>query len=226
MMHVSQSGRGASPVRDARRRPLAAGAGLLLLAAALGGCGSSSTTAYDLSAARSARAARLSGQIVVAEPTALQAFESERIAVKDAAGTVSVLPDAQWADRLPRLLQARLVQTFENASKSRSVARPGDGVTADAQLATEIRAFQFDARSGEAIVEISAKLVDARGGRILNARLFSSRTPVGSANPGEVTQALDRSLGTVLTEMVRWASTGPQPSPPPPADGALRTGAL
>lgn len=224
MLH-HQFGRSGRSGAVSRHRPAGVAIGLALVAA-LGACGSAPSTAFDLTAPRGARGARLSGQIVVAEPTALQAYESERIAVKDAAGSISVLPNGQWADRLPRLVQTRLIQTFENASKSRSVGRPGDGVTADAQISTEIRSFQFDARTGEAVVEISAKLVDSRAGRILNARTFVGRTAVSSANPAEVAQALDRSLGTVLTDMVRWAASGPQASQPPAVDPSLRTGSL
>lgn len=200
----------------------AALAGLVLLG--LGACGSSPTPAFDLTAPRQAGrvAGRIAAQLVVAEPVALQAFESERIAVKGAGDAVSVLPDAQWADRLPRLVQARAIQTLENASRTRAVGRPGDGIVADGQLNMDIRAFQLDARTGDAVVEISVKLIDARSGRVIKARLFSARTRVASAAAPEVAQALDRSLSTVLVELVRWIGSAPQAPPEP----ALRTGSL
>jgi len=206
----------------ARRLALAGAAATLSFG--LAGCGSSSTTAFDLSAPReAARGGRIAGQLIVAEPTSVQAFEAERIVAKDQAGTVSLIGGGQWADRLPRLVQTRLIQTLEGGSRTRAVGRPGDGITGDNQLNTEIRAFNFDARTGEAVVEISAKLVDLKSGRVLNGRLFSARTPVGSANVGEVAPALDKSATTVFVAIARWLGSGPQRVP---QDPNLRVGSL
>jgi cholesterol transport system auxiliary component len=214
-----------------RRRPGIACAHRLALAGAaaslavgLSGCGSSSTTAFDLSAPReAARGGRIAGQLIVSEPTSVQAFEAERIVAKDQAGTVSLVGGGQWADRLPRLVQTRLIQTLEGASRTRAVGRPGDGITGDNQLNTEIRAFNFDARTGEAVVEISAKLVDIKSGRVLNGRVFTGRTPVGSAKAAEIAPALDKSATTVFASIARWLGSGPQR---PPQDPNLRVGSL
>lgn len=174
---------------------------------ALAGCSSPSVPAFDLTApGPGSRGGGFSGgQLVVAEPTSIQPLEDQRILARDAAGSVSYIGGAQWADRLPRLIQTRMIQTFENASRIRTVSRPGEGVTADYQLNTEIRAFQLDAARGEAFVSLSVKLVDAKAGRIVNARVFSSRLPVPDASGAAVAQVLDRALSTVLLDIVRWA---------------------
>jgi cholesterol transport system auxiliary component len=188
---------------------LLCGAGLSALAAA---CASSSppATTFDLTAPRQGvrGGGAVPGQLAIAEPVTIQAFEGERIIVKDAAGAVSFLPGGQWADRLPRLVQARLVQTFENASRIRAVARSGDRIVADYQLTSDIRAFQIDAAANEAVVEMSAKVIHDRSGRIVNARVFSARVPVGAIDAPNAAQALDRALSNVLLDIVRWAGTG------------------
>lgn len=195
-----------SPRATARRLALVA-AGALALAS---GCSSPPQPAFDLTAPRQTvrGGGIVGGQLVVAEPAALQPLEGERILVRDASGSVSYLAGAQWADRLPRLIQTRLIQTFENATRIRAVSRPGDGVTANFQLNTDIRAFQLDTERGEAFVELSAKVVAIAGGGIANARVFAARVPVPSANGPIVAQALDRALSTVLLDVVRWAGTG------------------
>ncbi len=166
-------------------------------------------TTFDLTAPRQkVRGGSVEGQVAVAEPVAIQVFEAERILVKDAANSVSFLGGGQWADRLPRLIQARIVQTFENASRRKAVSRAGDRVTADYLLTTEIRAFQIDAAVGEAVVEISAKVVEDRSGRIINGRVFTARVPVAAIDAPNATQALDRALSVVLLDMVRWVGTG------------------
>jgi cholesterol transport system auxiliary component len=207
-------------VPSAGGRSACAAAAIAVLSA-IGACSSPPSPAFDLTAPRQrvTGGGGVGGQIVVAEPTALQPYESERIVVKDAAGSISFLGGAQWSDRLPRLLQAKIIQTFENASRIRAVGRPGDGSTGDYQLTTELRSFQLDTAAGQTVVEISAKLINLTGGRIVAARVFAARVPVGSANPGEVTQGLDRALSTVLIDIVRWAGTSRQ-SPAPLASSA------
>ena len=178
-----------------------------LVALAAGACGSGpAPTTYDLSAPRAGArfGGAVSGQIVVSEPTAIQTLEAERIIAKDAAGAVSFLGGAQWADRLPRLVQARLIQTFENSSRIRAVSRPGDGISADYQLNTELRAFQITSASKEALVEVSAKVVNAKTGRIAGARVVTARVPVATIDAQNAAQGLDKALSSVLVQIVRW----------------------
>lgn len=186
-------------------------AAILLAGAALvSGCSSPTSPSFDLTApGRPGRGGGGGGgQVVVTEPTAIATLEAERIVARDAAGSVSFIGGAQWADRLPRLVQARLIQTFENTSRLRAVSRPGEGVTADVQINTELRAFQFDAARGDAFVEASVKLLDAKSGKIVRTRVFTARTPVPDAAGPTVAQGLDRALSSVLLDIVRWVGGG------------------
>jgi cholesterol transport system auxiliary component len=181
------------------------GAGLLLLAGFMGACSSApAPTTFDLSAAGGRVRGGVPGQIVVAEPAAVQVLAGDRIVTKDAAGTISVLTGAQWADQLPRLVQARLIHTFENTSSIRAVNRPSTGVAADLNLISEIRAFQVMTPTGEAFVEISAKLVSDREGRVVAGRIFRARVPAGQIDGPSAARALDRALSVVMIEIVRW----------------------
>jgi cholesterol transport system auxiliary component len=174
------------------------------LAALAGACTSSAVPNYDLSAPRPGRASGGGiGQVAVAEPAAVQPLETERIIVKDASGAVSSVGGGQWADRLPRLIQSRLIQTFDNASTIKA-SRPGERVTPDYQLNTEIRAFHISAPASEAVVEMAVKLVDDRSGRIVGSRIVRRGAPVGAIDAANAAQALDRALSGVLVDIVRW----------------------
>jgi cholesterol transport system auxiliary component len=144
--------------------------------------------------------------LVVAEPAAVQALASQQILVRDAGGTVSFLGASQWADSLPRLVQARLIHTFENASQVRAVARPGAGAVADVQLISEIRSFEVQTPDSEAVVQISAKLVADQNGRILAGRIFTARVPVAAIEGPNAARALDEALSSVMLDIVRWAA--------------------
>ena len=173
----------------------------------LGGCGGGPTpTTYDLTAPRDVgRGGGSRVALVVAEPTTVQTLDSDRIIVKDSSGALSFAGGAQWADRVPKLVQTRLIQTFENGGRLASVARPGERIVPDAQLNTDIRSFNIDTASGAAVVEISAKLVGDRTGKVQRARLFAARVPASAGDGGLAAQALDRALSQVLIEIVRWA---------------------
>lgn len=191
------------------RRPPLIALGASLLAAALSGCGGAAPLTFDLAAVPgAARPGGSARSIVIAEPTGLQPFESDRIIVREGGGSLSFLPGGQWADRLPRLVQTRLIQSLENAGRLRSVSRPGDKVSADYQLISEIRAFDIAAGSGEAVVDISAKLIADGPGKVVAARVFTARVPVPKVQAGSAAAGLDAALATVLVDMVRWVNTG------------------
>lgn len=195
------------PFRPQPSMPLAVS---LAVAVSLGlaGCGGGATpTTFDLSAPRDF--GRLKGSraaIVVNEPTTVQTLDSDRLIVKDSTGALSFLGGSQWADRVPKLVQIRLIQTFENGSRITSVSRPGERIVPDYQLNTDIRAFNIDAASGSAVVEVTAKLVTDRTGHIQRAKLFSARVPASAVDGAAAAQALDQALSQVLVQIVRWAA--------------------
>lgn len=167
--------------------------------------GGPAPTTFDLTLPdRIGRASPGRSQLVVAEPSALQQLDSERILVRGADNTVSFIGGAQWSDRLPRLVQFRIVQAFENTG--RAVGRAGAGINGDLGLIGELRAFHLDAGRGEVVVEYSARLVDATSSRIMAAQIFRATEPVSGDNPGQVAGALDRALQDVLGQLVRWAN--------------------
>ena len=177
----------------------------LVLAALTGACSSAPTPAtFDLSAPSSRIRGAAGVQVLVAEPAALQSLSTQQILVKDASGAISSLGGGQWADNLPRLIQTRLINTFENASQLRGVARPSSGAVADAQLISELRRFEISTPGNEAVVEISAKVVSDRAGRVVTGRVFRASVPVAQVNAAAVAPALDQALSIVLVDMARW----------------------
>lgn len=202
------------PIDRARPRRAGAAVGRALvyglLATGLAGCGGGgSPLTFDLAAVpgtpRPGGAAR---SVVVAEPVGLQPLEADRILVREPGGSLSFLGGGQWADRLPRLIQTRLIQSLENAGRLRSVTRPSDKVAADYQLVSEIREFDIAAGSGEAVVDISAKLISDTTGKVAAAQVFTARVPVAKLDAGSAARGLDAALGQVLTDMVRWVNSG------------------
>ncbi len=204
-----------TPLFDAQmlNRPKAAMTGVRMLGAlafglSLAACAAAPLATFDLSApSMDGRTTRsLSGVLAIPEPSAFAPADSDRIVVRTGGSALAVIKGAQWSERLPRLLQGRLIQTFENAKLVKSVSRLGDGATADRSLAWDVRRFEMDAAEGEAKIEISVRLLDGTG-RILAAQLFSSSVPGEAGEGAAAVVALDAASQQVLRQIVLWASS-------------------
>lgn len=182
--------------------------GVVALALLLAGCASAPDATFDLSAAPSQKPLRaLPGQVSVQEPMATAPIDSDRIVVRPTPDTLAALKGAQWAERLPRLVQTRLLQSFENARLMRFVGRPDGRFVAQFSLSAEIRRFDVDLSAGEAVVELSVRLVEEGAGRVVAAKIFSARKPAASADGPNAAAALDAALGDVMGEIVVWTAT-------------------
>lgn len=179
---------------------LLAGLSLSLIAS----CSSAPRATYDLTPAGGGFAARAGhGQLAVLRPEATLPADSDRIVVRAGPQSVAYLTGAQWADKLPSLVQSRLIESFQNAHLLREVGRPG--MLADFSLQTSIRRFEFDAERGVAAVEISVQIL-SQSGRIIAGRLFSGDVPVASSDPPAVAAALDAALSQVMRDIVIWTA--------------------
>ena len=146
----------------------------------------------------------LGKQVAVADPTALMAYDSEKVLSQGQAGQVEPLNNLKWSDTVPKLVQAKIVQSFENAGALGEVNRPIDGSTPDYQLLTEIRRFQIvQGPQPVAEAEISAKLV-GNDGHIVAARVFSAKEPVQSKEDAEAARALSTAFEGIVTNLIAW----------------------
>ncbi len=165
---------------------------------------------YSLSAPRASEGPRRGRvQILVAEPTALKSLDGERIVIAPAPGSIEYLGGAQWADRLPRVVQARLAESFQASNRFGGVGKPGEGLAIDYQIVTEIRRFQIDASGGStATVELFVRLLNDRTGVVRASRSFVARAPVSSgAGNAAYINALDQAFNQAGGEIVSWAAS-------------------
>jgi cholesterol transport system auxiliary component len=174
----------------------------------LAACGGGPPPAtFDLAQHQAAaKGLHLRRQLVVAEPTALQPLDSDHVLVRRPDGTLATLAHAQWSDRLPRLVQSRLVQAFENAGAVGRVGPFGeDALSADVTLDVEIRVFEVDVGAGQGKIELAARLVRSASGQIIAARIFQASAAGAGEGPSAVA-SLDQALGQALGDLTRWAA--------------------
>ncbi len=146
-------------------------------------------------------------QILIAEPQALKALDSESIVVRTSPSAIEYLGGAQWGDRLPKIVQARLVQAFENSGRFGGVGRPGEGLAIDHQIITDIRAFEVRTNGADiATVELFVKLLNDRNGVVIASKVFKNSVTAGNGSDAFV-RALDAAFDTAASEIVLWVAS-------------------
>jgi phospholipid/cholesterol/gamma-HCH transport system substrate-binding protein len=179
---------------------------------------------YDLTTPRAPewRGAPSLAQLVVPDATALAALDSERIQAISGNGAYASLPDAQWSDALPKLLQVKLLRSLEDAGRFAGVTRPLEGATSDFQLVLDIRKFQISPNLS-AEVEIGSKFLGSNG-RIIATRTFRAAAPVEGPGAPAAVAALDKAFGQAGVELLTWTAQAANELSAPRAVGPKRTG--
>jgi phospholipid/cholesterol/gamma-HCH transport system substrate-binding protein len=145
-----------------------------------------------------------SGQLLIADPTALAVLDAERVRVSGPDADKLGLASARWPDILSKLLVTRIIQSFESAGYTGAVARTLDEVKTNYRLLTNVREFAIKTGpDAAAVVEIAAKLVDPEG-RVVAARTFQASRPLVKLDAASAMQTLNESSQTVLGELVLW----------------------
>jgi cholesterol transport system auxiliary component len=180
------------------------------LTAALGGCSvlipQSPNAIFDLSAPADVAAPRGNMQVLVPEPTAVRALDTDRIAARPSDAQYAYLGGAVWSDRLPKLVQARLVQMLQNSGRVRAAAVPGQGLLIDFQLVVDIRAFELT--SSGAVADFAVRLMNDSNGRVVRSRVFRAVVPVTAADARSVVPALDQAMDQIFAEIADWMFRG------------------
>ena len=187
---------------------VAAALAVFLPGCALVGGGSAPLDTYELTAAPAGESGprRSRTQILIAEPSALKSLDGENIVIKPTAAEVQYLKGAQWADRLPKVVQARLAQAFQETGRLGGVGKPGEGLAIDYQIVTEIRAFNIRLDGGDrAEVELFVKVLNDRNGTVRAASSFQATAPVSGTGNAAFTAALDQAFRSASAEIVEWA---------------------
>jgi len=145
----------------------------------------------------------IKGQLVIAEPTAVAMLETQRMLfspAKDFPG----FSDFLWADSLPKLLQARLLDTFENYDIAHAPLRSADVGQADFQLLIDLRRFDIALDSAPAAkISLSARLLD-KSGKVIASRLFEASQKLDQIEPAAAVAAFNDAFGRIAKDVVGW----------------------
>jgi phospholipid/cholesterol/gamma-HCH transport system substrate-binding protein len=144
------------------------------------------------------------GQLVIPEPDVVGNVFNDEVAVVTPTGERSTAFQGKWPDTLSRVVQSRIVQSFENAGFLKTLGRQPDGLKVDYQLLIDLRSFEIvTSDTPTAEISFSAKIV-GDSGQILGAKLFNVSMPATITDEAGVSAALNQAFEKVVTELVVW----------------------
>jgi len=155
---------------------------------------------------------RIQKQIVVQEPTATAAVNTDQIAIQPTALQVQYLPRARWVDRAPLIVQALLVESFENSGKVAAVGRSTVGLRPDYLIAPDLREFQgivvSETESSKTVrieVRMNIKIIDEFEDKIIASSSFQENVVAASDQTSDLVSAFDLALGRAMRDAVEWS---------------------
>lgn len=155
---------------------------------------------------------RIQMQIVVEEPTATAAVNTDQIAVQPTPLQVQYLPRARWVDRAPLIVQALLVESYENSGKVAAVGRSTVGLRADYIIVPDLREFQGivtaeteNSKTVRVDVRMNIKIVDAYEDKIIASSSFQENVVSASDQTPDLVNAFDLALGRAMRDSVEWS---------------------
>ena len=171
-----------------------------------GGVSSGQKITYDLRAAHgfsSPPERVLKSRLVIPEPTAVIKLDTQRFLFSPAKEYPG-FAEAMWADSIPKLLQAKLLESFENYDIVHAPLRSMDGVQGDYQLLIDIRRFQIATDPEPAVdIGLSARILN-KDGKVVAARLFQDTQKLDKIEPAAASAAFNDAFGRIARDMIAW----------------------
>jgi phospholipid/cholesterol/gamma-HCH transport system substrate-binding protein len=135
---------------------------------------------YDLRAAANFTAPEkpIKGQLVIPEPTTTLMLDTQRVLFSPA-GDHPDFADAMWADTIPKLLQTKIIQSFEN----------------------------YDIAHGDATaeIELSARIMN-KTGQVVASRIFHGSQKLATLDPAAAVKAFDTAFRAIAKDLIGWTA--------------------
>jgi cholesterol transport system auxiliary component len=156
-------------------------------------------------------------QLVIETPVAAANINTSKIALLHTATSSDYYAAAGWTDRAPVMVQALIVDSFQNTRKIVSVSRDTSAVRPNYVLQTDLREFQAEYfhDKGAPIVRVrmAANIVAMPDRLIIASRAFERCFRAKENKLPAIVRAYDEALGAVLKRLVEWTLRTPPRQP-------------
>ncbi|ACT56614.1 ABC-type transport auxiliary lipoprotein family protein [Candidatus Liberibacter asiaticus] len=143
-------------------------------------------------------------QLIITEPITEKILNSEDIIVRSSPIEIQYLIGSQWSDKLPRMIQLKLIANFENNGKISTVVKPNQGIYADYQIISAIRSFEINIDRHCAIITMSLKIINAHDNSLVGQKVFHVEEKLEKDNKLHFIQSLNRAFSRISSEIIDW----------------------
>jgi len=149
-------------------------------------------------------------QLAIDTPMAEAALDTTRIALSRHPTTLDYFADSAWTDRLTMIVQARLIDSFDNSHRLAAVGPQGGTLHVEVVLVPELRHFEavYDGASGPPHwqIELAVQLVKLPERTLLAERDFHGDEPAARNELSAIVEAADQAWRGVAKDVVDWTT--------------------
>jgi cholesterol transport system auxiliary component len=159
------------------------------------------------------RPAPVTWQLVIDEPIAPTALDSDRILVRPNDSEIKYFAGARWSERVPRLIQSQLLQGFDKSGAIVGVSREAIGLHGDYELQGELTSFDTVYSGGTTpmtVVSINFKIVREPGEFIIASKGFEAKERATAPSLIAITASFSDVLSKIVSQAVPWTLTEAQ----------------
>lgn len=146
------------------------------------------------------------GELVIEPPKARGTLDSNRIMIRPSALQTQYLPDAEWGDTVPAMLQRLLVESLSATGSFNQVGRAPLGLSGDVAMISEVQDFNVDLSADGTLIrlEVGAQLVDEMEAKVIARGRFAAAVPAAGTCTADLIPAFDAATRHLIGQMTAW----------------------
>ena len=146
------------------------------------------------------------GELVIEPPKARGTLDSNRIMIRPSALQTQYLPDAEWGDTVPAMLQRLLVESLSATGSFDQVGRAPLGLSGDVAMISEVQDFNVDMSADGTLIRlgVGAQLVDEMEAKVIARGRFAATVPAAGTRTADLIPAFDAATRHLIGQMTAW----------------------
>lgn len=146
------------------------------------------------------------GELVIEPPKARGTLDSNRIMIRPSALQTQYLPDAEWGDTVPAMLQRLLVESLSATGSFNQVGRAPLGLSGDVAMISEVQDFNVDLSADGTLIRlgVGAQLVDEMEAKVIARGRFAAAVPAAGTRTADLIPAFDAATRHLIGQMTAW----------------------
>jgi cholesterol transport system auxiliary component len=187
-------------------------AGLMTTPAACSLLGGSQPTAlYTLTALTDFRGwvPKLKLQMLIDRPTASDALDTVRIALRRSQLSFNYFADCAWTDPAPAMIQSLLVESLQRSGRVTAASRDTLAIRGDYELRVDLRHFEAEYQGNDALptirIEVGLILVHVTDRVTVGTHTVTSGARPAANDVPAIVAGFDQALHIAMRDTLTWA---------------------